>query len=201
MIRNILLLVILAVLIYGGWYAWKTHRDTLKEDRGDYTCEGCLTPDQEARFQKENSGETADGNSERKFAPARIAAEEAVEGYDRDRDPNRDRSSNSSLDAARQGYYGIGDGSSSSQPVIVPSTGQRVDRRADVPAALPMRDTEPPNAPNGERFAGAGDYMWYRQGNLTWRVDTRTGRSCIIYATMEEWRKPIVMRHGCGRNG
>jgi hypothetical protein len=48
------------------------------------------------------------------------------------------------------------------------------------------------------KFGGGGVYQWYRQGNLTWRINTQTGASCIVYATMEEWRKPIVMQHGCG---
>jgi hypothetical protein len=80
-------------------------------------------------------------------------------------------------------------------PVIVPTT----VRPGAMPAGMPARDSEPPNAPNDMRFAGSGTYQWYRQGNLTWRIDTTTGRSCIIYATMEEWRKQIVMSHGCGR--
>jgi hypothetical protein len=49
------------------------------------------------------------------------------------------------------------------------------------------------------RFGGSGAYVLYRQGDLTYRVDTVTGSSCIAFATMEEWRKPIVYSHGCGR--
>jgi hypothetical protein len=71
---------------------------------------------------------------------------------------------------------------------------------APAPAGLPTSDSQSPNAPNGMRFGGSGNYQWYRQGNLTWRIDTASGRSCIIYATMEEWRKQIVYSHGCGRN-
>jgi len=63
-----------------------------------------------------------------------------------------------------------------------------------------MTDSQSANAPNGMRFGGTGTYQWYRQGNLTWRIDTASGRSCIIYATLEEWRKQIVYSHGCGRN-
>lgn len=69
------------------------------------------------------------------------------------------------------------------------------------PTSLPATDTLAPNAPNGLAFAGTGAYQWYRQGDLTWRVDTKTGASCIDYATMEEWRKPIVYSHGCGSSG
>ncbi len=63
-----------------------------------------------------------------------------------------------------------------------------------------MTDSRSPNAPNDLRFAGSGAYQWYRQGNLTWRIDTATGRSCIVYATLEEWQKQIVYTHGCGRS-
>ncbi len=62
-------------------------------------------------------------------------------------------------------------------------------------------DSLPPNAPNGVGFSGTGAYQWYRQGDLTWRVDSKSGASCVDYATMEEWSKPIVYTHGCGRSG
>lgn len=64
-------------------------------------------------------------------------------------------------------------------------------------AAMPASDSEAPNAPNGMRFAGSGRFQVYRQGNLTWRVNTDDGTSCILFATNEEWRKPIVYNHGC----
>ena len=65
-------------------------------------------------------------------------------------------------------------------------------------AALPVSDTITPNAPNGLAFGGTGKFQWYRQGNLTWRVNTASGSTCIAFATMEEWQKPIVSSHGCG---
>ena len=49
-------------------------------------------------------------------------------------------------------------------------------------------------------FSGSGRYQLYRQGNITWRLDTETGKSCVIFATDEEWRKPRVYRAGCGKN-
>jgi cytoskeletal protein RodZ len=66
--------------------------------------------------------------------------------------------------------------------------------------AVPASDTISPNPPNGMTFAGSGRYQLYRQGNITWRLDTETGRSCVIFATDEEWRKPRVYRAGCGKN-
>jgi hypothetical protein len=49
-------------------------------------------------------------------------------------------------------------------------------------------------------FSGSGRYQLYRQGNITWRLDTETGKSCVIFATDEEWRKPRVYHAGCGKN-
>jgi hypothetical protein len=62
---------------------------------------------------------------------------------------------------------------------------------------MPAADSISPNPPNGEVFAGTGKYQLYRQGNLTWRLNTDTGQTCIIFATDEEWNKPKVKRAGC----
>lgn len=64
--------------------------------------------------------------------------------------------------------------------------------------SLPASDTLSPNAPTGMAFGGSGKFQWYRQGNLTWRINTQTGATCIDFATMDEWAKPIVYSHGCG---
>jgi hypothetical protein len=66
------------------------------------------------------------------------------------------------------------------------------------PAAAPGTDTIGPNPPDGMKFAGSGRYQLYRQGDITWRLDTETGRTCIIFATDDEWKKPRVYRNGCG---
>ncbi len=65
----------------------------------------------------------------------------------------------------------------------------------------PATDTIQPNPPNGMTFGGSGHYQLYRQGNLTWRLNTDTGESCIVFATEEEWRKPQVFRAGCKNRG
>jgi len=64
----------------------------------------------------------------------------------------------------------------------------------------PGADTISPNPPNGMVFSGTGKYQLYRQGNITWRLDTDTGHSCIIFATDEEWKKPRVFHAGCGKS-
>jgi hypothetical protein len=65
------------------------------------------------------------------------------------------------------------------------------------PDGAPATDTISPNPPNGMVFSGTGKYQVYRQGNLTWRINTATGENCILFATDEEWRKPKVYRNGC----
>ncbi len=76
-----------------------------------------------------------------------------------------------------------------------PSTGIQTGPRA---ATIPATDSIPPNPPDNMKFAGTGRYQLYRQGNLTWRLDTDSGRTCIIFATDEEWHKPRVSTQGCG---
>ena len=65
---------------------------------------------------------------------------------------------------------------------------------------LPKTDTLAPNPSNGQAFGGTGKFQVYRQGNITWRVNTESGESCILLATQEEWRKSIVYSHGCNDN-
>lgn len=74
---------------------------------------------------------------------------------------------------------------------------QLQNQTAAAPASVPATDSQAPDAPNGVAFSGSGRFQIYRQGNLTWRVNTDDGSSCILFATNEEWRKPIVYNHGC----
>lgn len=97
---------------------------------------------------------------------------------------------------------GTGGGRASNQP---PVSEQRASFSPAAPATaqttmVPANDTVAPNAPNGLAFGGTGRFQWYRQDNLTWRVDTQNGEACIAFATMEEWNKPIVYSHGCGNS-
>jgi len=98
------------------------------------------------------------------------------------------------------------------QPVTSAPDGQTTQTTQTVPddqtqTALPGRssagsgtDTISPNPPNGMVFSGTGRYQLYRQGNLTWRLNSDTGQSCILFATDEEWKKPKVYRAGCGNH-
>jgi hypothetical protein len=62
----------------------------------------------------------------------------------------------------------------------------------------PATDSIRRDPPNGMIFAGRGKYQLYRQGDITWRLDTDSGQACILFATDAEWRKPKVFSHGCG---
>jgi hypothetical protein len=62
----------------------------------------------------------------------------------------------------------------------------------------PPSDSIPRNPPNGMVFAGTGKYQLYRQGDITWRVNTQSGDACILFATDAQWRNPQVYSHGCG---
>jgi hypothetical protein len=84
-------------------------------------------------------------------------------------------------------------------PATPPPAPQPTPAPAPKPsAALPVSDTIDRNPPVGMAFGGSGRYQWYRQGDITWRVNTETGKACIDFATMEEWRRKIVYTHGCG---
>jgi len=67
-------------------------------------------------------------------------------------------------------------------------------------AGLPVTDSIPRDPPIGMAFGGSGKYQWYRQGDITWRIDTVNGAACIDFATMDQWARPIVYSHGCRRS-
>lgn len=65
----------------------------------------------------------------------------------------------------------------------------------------PTGDSIPRNPPNGLAFAGSGKFQLYRQGDITWRLDTQTGNACILFATDAQWRRSRVYQAGCGTHG
>ena len=188
--------LILVVLCVGGYFMYDHYHQEKLMGNGDVTWDsGQPSPEEHARFLKENSGDTPDGQSEHK---THTASEDATA-------------------AATGGVVGPA-GKADATPVVTTPPAQTATATVPVapetktekvlgdiglgsratPTNLPTSDSVPPNPTNGARFSGSGTYQWYRQGNLTWRVDTVSGHSCIDYATMEEWRKPIVSSHGCG---
>jgi hypothetical protein len=193
---------ILLVVCVGLYLAYDHYHTQKQLDSGDVTCTGCMTPEQSAAYEKEDHGETADGQSEHKI---RTAREENALG--------------NPLGQAAAGQTAAATPATPATPPVAPAAGATSTTTAAAappaqpaapqptynvgagapPTSLPAHDTLPANAPNELHFSGSGNYQWYRQGNLTYRVDTVSGRSCIAYATLDEWRKQIVSSHGCGR--
>lgn len=183
MLKKFVVLLVLIAVAFGGYYVYQQVHEQRVDESGDVHCVGCMSPDRAAAYQKENSGDTPDGQSERKTRTA--AGEKKAVVPD----------AKATAATAQSTASNIAPVTPTNQVTpLVTQTGT-----PPVAGSLPASDSELPNAPNGMRFAGTGNYQLYRQGNLTWRIDTTTGRSCIIYATMEEWQKQIVMEHGCGR--
>jgi hypothetical protein len=76
------------------------------------------------------------------------------------------------------------------------------DASADQPqngiAALPA--SEPRTPTSGIVAAGSGRFQLYRQGDLTFRLNTETGQACVLFATVSQWSKPLVYDHGCANH-
>ena len=84
------------------------------------------------------------------------------------------------------------------QPVVQSTPQPSSDAKPIV--GLPVSDSIPRDPPAGMAFGGSGKYQWYRQGDITWRIDTNSGAACIDFATMDQWARRIVYSHGCHRS-
>jgi hypothetical protein len=89
-------------------------------------------------------------------------------------------------------------GPSAPNPAGTPPSLQAAAPSAGAALTPPSSDSIPRNPPNGVAFAGSGRYQLYRQGDITWRLNTDTGSACILFATNAQWRKSVVYSHGCG---
>jgi hypothetical protein len=63
---------------------------------------------------------------------------------------------------------------------------------------LPAAQTISRNPPNGLVVSGTGKFQLYRQGDITWRMNTETGEACVLFATEAMWHRALVYEHGCG---
>jgi len=91
-----------------------------------------------------------------------------------------------------------GQAASGNQPATV--SPDRITQRTSLQSSSlnpPASDSMLRNPPNGMIFAGSGKYQLYRQGDLTWRINTETGDACILFATDAQWRLQRVYQHGC----
>lgn len=181
MVKRILVLVLVVVLCIGLYMFWKQHSGNSTLGNGDVTSQNTATSEKDAM----NAGATnIDGTStEAHPTPSRSDAPGTINGQPIG-------SSGSTTSAAPAGQY-------------PPSGAAQNDSSAyalgNTPsAAVPAGDSLQPMPPNGTVYSGAGAYGLYRQGNLTWRLDAKSGRYCIAFATMDEWAKPIVYNNGCG---
>lgn len=119
----------------------------------------------------------------------------ATGSTDIDGKPVGQQTASSSID------QGVGSGKATNQPLNNQNTATLQTASAGSPATVPPAgDSLARNSPNGVGFGGSGRYQWYRQGDLTWRIDTGSGAMCVAFATMPEWRKPNVYSHGCGNS-
>ena len=64
-------IIVLVVLLIGGYYIWQHYTPQKHMDDGSVSCVGCMTPSEKARFDKENSGDVIDGQSEHKIRTSR----------------------------------------------------------------------------------------------------------------------------------
>jgi hypothetical protein len=88
--------------------------------------------------------------------------------------------------------------SASEQPAAPPTVLSVARTPAPQVIAPPQSDSIPRNPPNGVAFAGSGKFQLYRQGDITWRLDTQSGDACILFATDTQWSQPRVFQAGCG---
>jgi hypothetical protein len=199
-------IILLVAACIGGFFIYDHFRLEKAQDSGAVVCNGCMTPDEKARFDKENSGDTADGQSEHKTRTAR--AEDAAgnpEGAVAAGQTQPPATTPLPIQIATTPAPAPAPTAASVTPLAptptepTASAGTFSLGSGSSPAAPPMADTVAVNPANNMRFVGTGAYQWYRQGNLTWRVNTASGGSCIAFATLEEWHKQIVYSHGCGR--
>jgi hypothetical protein len=185
MFRRIFILIVIAVLLISGYFAYQNYQRRQSMDSGSIHCVGCMSPSEEAAFKRENAGEGPDGQSEHKILNRNATY-----------DPRYGRTS---ADYTNETQTPPADGYGAPPP---PAENSHNGFFRASPTSSPMppppnSDSIAPNPPNGAAFTGRGTYQWYREGNLTWRLNTETGSSCIAYATMAEWRKTIVIDHGC----
>jgi hypothetical protein len=67
-------------------------------------------------------------------------------------------------------------------------------------ATLPTAETITRNPQNGIIPLNGGKFQLYRQGDLTFRLNTETGQACVLFATQTQWSKALVYEHGCGNH-
>ena len=86
---------------------------------------------------------------------------------------------------------------------ISDAAGSRLQRWRPAPpqnepiATIPASESLSSHPPSGIVATGSGKFELYRQGDLTFRLNTETGDACVLFATETEWSKALVYEHGC----
>jgi hypothetical protein len=86
------------------------------------------------------------------------------------------------------------------QPAAAPQSTPPTIASSQPVAPIPASDSIPRNPPNGMLYAGGGKFQLYRQGDITWRLNTETGQACILFATEAQWSRTRVYQHGCANS-
>jgi hypothetical protein len=177
--NRILIAALVVFIAVGAYFLWKKNATGSAFGSGDVMIHDAdrTKPDTASL---DSGGEEAHPTSSRSDAPGTINTEQV--GGENNNQPGA-------------GQYPPSQAATPSQAAAPKAT--TVSGSGNAP---PTSDTIAPNPPNGEVFTGTGKYQWYRQGNLTWRVNSATGSACIAFATMEEWEKSLVYSHGCGNS-
>jgi len=80
---------------------------------------------------------------------------------------------------------------------VASNTGEPSRPQPQIITALPASQPASRNSSNRLVAAGSGKFELYRQGDLTFRLNTETGDACVLLATEAQWSKSIVYDHGC----
>lgn len=64
----------------------------------------------------------------------------------------------------------------------------------------PTANALSPHPPAGFVTPANQKFALYRQGDLTYRLNTQSGQACILLASESLWQKPLVYQHGCGNH-
>ena len=175
--RTIVAVILVILLAVGGYYLWQHHHEEQADGGEVHWVNGKPSPEEEARFKKENAGETADGNSEHKTMTAR--QDDATGFQDGAQTPVAPATAPAATGTTAVAPAPASPAAATPAPAAPtpPTTNYAsiapAQTYSPAPVGMPTSDSQSANAPNGMRFGGSGTYQWYRQGNLTWRIDTR----------------------------
>jgi hypothetical protein len=88
---------------------------------------------------------------------------------------------------------------STNQPAqeVASNAGDQPRPQPEIIATIPASESLSRQSSNGIVAAGTGKFELYRQGDLTFRLNTESGDACVLFATEQEWRKSLVYEHGC----